>query len=67
MEEVQKDERKENRGDRSFIRRDVYTHYCGYWKDIRIADIIQKGMIYAVLRISRVRRNRGCMAMVVII
>ncbi len=30
MEEAQKDERKENRGDRSFIQRDVYAQYCGY-------------------------------------
>jgi len=30
MEEVQKDERKENRGDGSFIQRDVYAQYCGY-------------------------------------
>ena len=30
MVEAQKDERKENRGDRSFIQRDVYAQYCGY-------------------------------------
>jgi len=29
MEGAQKDERKENRGDRSFIQRDVYMH-CRY-------------------------------------
>ena len=30
MEEVQKDERRENRGDGRFIQRDVYAEYCGY-------------------------------------
>jgi len=30
MEEVQKDEREENRGDGSFIQRDVYAQHCGY-------------------------------------
>jgi hypothetical protein len=30
MEEVGKDERKENQGDRRFIQRDVYTQYCRY-------------------------------------
>ena len=30
MEEAQKDERKKNRGDRSFIQKDVYAQYCGY-------------------------------------
>ena len=29
-EEAQKDERKENRGDGSFIQRVVYAQYCGY-------------------------------------
>ena len=58
MEEVQKEERKENRGNGSFIQRDVYVQYCGItpkWKDIRIADIIQYqiGVIYAVMRIYR--------------
>jgi len=46
MEEAQKEERKENRGNGSFIQRDVYVQYCGItpkWKDIRIADIIPNG------------------------
>jgi len=30
MEEAQKEERKENRGNGSFIQRDVYVQYCGY-------------------------------------
>ena len=30
MEEAQKEEREENRGDGSFIQRDVYVQYCGY-------------------------------------
>jgi len=37
MEGAQKDERKKNRGDASFILRDVYAQYCGYnakWSDI---------------------------------
>ena len=30
MEEAQKEERKENRGNESFIQRDVSVQYCGY-------------------------------------
>jgi len=30
MEEAQKEEREENRGNGSFIQRDVYVQYCGY-------------------------------------
>ena len=53
-----KGRKEENRGNGSFIQRDVYVQYCGItpkWKDIRIADIIQYqiGVIYAVMRIYR--------------
>jgi len=39
MEEVQKEERKENRGDGRFIQRMYMRNIAGIWKDIRIADI----------------------------
>ena len=40
MEEVQKEERKENRGDGRFIQRMYMRNIASIWKDIRIADII---------------------------
>jgi len=45
MEEVQKDERRENRGDGRFIQRDMrnIADITPKWKDIRIADIIPNG------------------------
>jgi len=41
--EVQKGERKENRGDGRFIQRMYMRNIAGIWKDIRIADIIPNG------------------------
>jgi len=46
VEEAQKDEREENRGDRSFIRGMYMRNIADItlkWKDIRIADIIPNG------------------------
>jgi len=43
MEEVQKEERKENRGDGRFIQRMYMRNIADIWKDICIADIIPNG------------------------
>ena len=57
MEEVQKEERKENRGDGRFIQRMYMRNIADIWTDIRIADIILNGnMQYC--RYTRVIRNR---------
>ena len=48
MEEVQKEERKENRGDGRFIQRMYMCNIADIipkWKDIRIADIPELGVI----------------------
>ena len=44
MVEAQKDERKENRGDRRFIQRVRIADILPKRKDIRIADIIRSDM-----------------------
>ena len=41
MEEMQKEERKENRGDERFIQRMYMRNIADIWTDIRIADILE--------------------------